>query len=634
MRRLLAALVLVAGLPVAPVTAEAPAATPAPAAAIKANTIGRDFVPGRRTLGAVPDAERLHRAYESLAVTEESAALIRGYAEPLARVAEGYDARLASAVPMRDVDGDRVDDLLLYDMPLWRRDLGFDGDTTLAVFSGRTGRQLWRRTWEDVALPGVYWQRVGNGRPGLVMIDVVGTTRADWGYRFVGIGGNRGDVVYDVTVANDDGGGGDVQFGGFFDAFSGGGTDILLARVEGVVTFNVAVDGIMPPGVDFSQAFVLDGRNGAIRAVSEREMGVGGYPSFTTTGDIDGDRRDDYAIFRRGVTERGGSVDVRSVVEFGRLWENTAIPLGWYYALPEQGDMLGDRRTDLFYVTALDGMGPTVRPVTDELVLFQGAVPGGHGVLLDGRDGILRRDLANGSGSSWGSYDDLDRDGKRDLIEVVWARGTRQYSLIFAVLTKAGTVTRWRREVVVPADVPGVSSGFGWVSYAGDVDADGIADLSYDVATGTLEVMTRRAAGFVLGRTGQVLQTRDVPLLDTLDGRGDDRFGVAEGKDREGRARVTYAMRDGRWATTYWSVTVGEATTYSWPAKLGGQRGRGGRCAGIAVIAVPRAREKAGEVWAAVLDGGTGRVRWAKALNLRATVPALRAPTGPAVPCR
>ncbi|HEV2889782.1 MAG TPA: hypothetical protein VGX28_05345 [Frankiaceae bacterium] len=634
MRRLLAALVLVAAMPVAPGSAAPPAAplaAPAKAGAIAAGTIGPGFVPGRRLLVAPTEAERVHREYESLAVTKESAALVRRYAEPLARAAEGYDARLAGATATPDLDGDGVDDVLLYDMTIWRRPTTLDGDTTLAAFSGRNGRQLWRRTFEDVSLPGLYWERVGDRRSGIVVVDPVGATEADYGYRFVGVGGSRGDVVYDTTVANGDGRGGTVRFGGFFDAFSGGGTDVLLARVETVVGFGVAVDGIMPPSVDFWQAYVLDGRDGKVRAVSQREIGIGGYPAFVPTGDLDGDKRDDYAIFRRGVTERGGTVDTRSVVENKKLWENTAVPLGWYVGLPEQGDIVADRHTDLFYVTDLTGASLTVRPVTDELTPFQGAVPGGHGVLLDGLDGVLRRDLADGGNTAYATWADVDRDGKRDVVSATWESGLREYAVTLALLTKAGTVVRWRRAVVVPVDFPGAASGYGWLYPGGDVDADGVADLAYDVAVGTLEVTKRRAQGFVLGRTGEVLQTRDLPLEDTLDGRGDDRFGVVEGKDREGRARVSYAMRDGRRATTYWSFTVREPSLFTYLMPIGGQRGR---CAGVLLVAIPTARERAGEVWAAALDGGTGRVRWARTLNLRLVAPYVSAPAGPPVRCR
>ena len=454
MRRLLAALVLVAAVPVAP-SAAAPA--------VPVRTVRH--VPGRITLdGDVPVADRVHRAYESLAVTKESRDLLRTYEPAMARAAAtGDEQRISGALTGPDLDGDRVGDVLVYDMTFWLEGYHFEGTTTLASVSGRTGRQTWRRTFEDVPVPMLSWQKVGDRRPGLVLIDITGDVLADFGFRFVGIGGSRGDIVYDTHVSNSDARGGMVQFGGFFDAFTGGGDDILVARVERVVGIDVGVGGVLPPGVDFTQAYVVDGRNGALRAVSERDIGVGGAPAFSVAPDLDGDKRDDYVMFRRGLREGEGSVAARSVVENKRIWSNDATPVGWWVAVwGPFGDHAGDKREDLMYLTSLDG-NPLIQVpgVTDEMELFRGELPGTHAVILDGRDGSLVRHLADGTATLYQPFPDTDRDGKLDILTVAWASNLREGGVQMALLTAGGSRTRWRREVMVPADVPGAAKGGG-----------------------------------------------------------------------------------------------------------------------------------------------------------------------------
>ena len=614
MRRLLALLALAATLPVAPTAAEAPAPRPAerPAA----------FVPGRITLGDVAPADRLRAAYEPLAVTPESRRMLReiaaATAKPGAAAAGPEDPlRITLAVSAPDLDGDRVGDLLLVDMTLWFESYHLAGDTTLAAFSGMAGRPLWRRTWRD--LPGalMYWAQVGERRPGVVVVSPVGDSPADAGYRFVGIGGSRGDVVYDVTPRAGDDRGGEVQFGGLMNAFAGGGTDILVGRVERPVSVNTSVQGITPPTVDLTQAYVLDGRDGALRPVSGRELGVGSPPAFAAVGDLDGDRRDDYAIFRRGIHELSGSIDARSVVESKKLWKNDAVPMGRFVSLPGPGDFVADKRGDLLYQTILSGK-PLVEvpPVTTEMPLFHGGLAGTHAVLLDGRDGSLERRLADGTGRTYVPFRDVDRDGKTDLVSVVWTTKVRQAGLEFSLLTKAGDVRRWRREVLVDVDVPGAASALAWVDSGGDVDRDGFEEWTYEIHVGTTPLTQRKASGFLFLRSGGVIPTTDSALNGMLDGRGSDRFGGSYSGDT-----TSLSMREGRTGASFWRVSV---TSPALAFGVLAQRGQRGRCDGVVLVGVAMTKAAKGQVWAVALDGATGRVRWSKALNGRPAAPVVR----------
>lgn len=613
MRRLLAVLALAATLPVVPPTAAAP----------RPATVRH--VAGRVTLDAVPPAERLHRAYEAAARSKESRAILRLIEPALSGAAADTELRLATAVPVPDFDLDGVGDVLLYDATVRMEEYHAEGETTLEVVSGRTGRRVWRRTWEDLPAPLPYVAKVGDRKNGLVLVDPF-STPDEWGWRFVGIEG-RGRIAYDRTIRENDERGGDVIFGGLFDALTGGGTDILIARVERPVEITTSIGGLTPPLVDFSQAYVIDGRDGALSAVSEREAGIGHYPAFVTVGDIDGDNRDDYAMFRRGLHEWSGTVAVRSVVENKKIWTNDAVPLGRSVYVSSPGNYVADKRGDLMYLTWMSGEPLLeVPPVTDEMPLFHGGLAGTHAVFLDGRDGSLDRRLGDGSYTSYMPFADVDRDGLVDLVTLAWTANSREGGIEMSLLTKAGESVRWRRSIMVPADVPGAASGGAWVENAGDVDGDRLADFHYEIYFGSTALTRRRASGFVFLRTGATIATRDLPLYGTLDGRGTDRWGWTESKDT-----LTVSLREGRTGATWWRVA---ATSRDLAFGVSGLTAQRGRCDGVLLVGVARTKADAGKVWAAVLDGGTGRVRWSRALSESPARPAIRPLGGPVARCR
>lgn len=613
MRRLLAVLALAATLPVVPPTS----AAPRPAVV--------RHVPGRVTLDATPPAERLHRAYEAAARTKESRAILRAIEPALSGAAAGTDLRIATAVAVPDLDIDGAGDVLLYDTTIRTEEYHTYGSTTLELVSGRDGRRVWRRTWADLPAPLLYVAKVADRKAGLVLVHPFSAPDG-WGWRFVGVEG-RGRVAYDRTVRENDERGGDVQFGGLFDALSGGGTDILIARVERPVELTTSVGGLTPPLVDFTQAYVIDGRDGALRAVSEREPGIGHYPAFVAVGDLDGDSRDDYALFRRGIHEWSGTVAVRSVVENKRLWTNDAVPLGRSIYVSAPGNYVADKRGDLMYLTWMSG-APLLElpPVTDEMPLFHGGLAGTHAVFLDGRDGSLDRRLGDGTYTSYLPFADVDRDGLVDLVTMAWTANSREGGIELSLLTKAGDSVRWRRSITVPADVPGAATGGAWVESAGDVDGDRYGDFYYEIYYGSTSLTRRRASGYVFLRTGATIVTRDLPLYGSLDGRGTDRWGWTESKDT-----LTVSLREGRTGATWWRASATSRELVFGITALAAQRGR---CDGVLLVGVARTKADAGKVWAAALDGGTGRVRWSRGLSGSPARPAIRPLGGPAAPCR
>jgi hypothetical protein len=374
---------------------------------------------------------------------------------------------------------------------------------------------------------------------------------------------------------------------------------------------------------------VLDGRDGSLDPVSPREMTIGFAPAFAAAGDIDGDKRDDYVLFRKGLREGAGSVTARSVVENKVLWKNDSTPVGDSLDIPRpQGDHLGDRRGDLLYETWLEGQ-PLLRipGVTDEMPLFQGEREGTHLVILDGRDGSLGRRIADGSYTGYSPYEDVDGDGRLDLVAVEWTTAVRHAGLTLTLLTDAGSTTRWTRELFVESDVPATASNsYAVLENAGDVDRDGFDDWWFRVEMGATALTRRSTAGFLFPRTGRTVATTDLPLFGTVDGRGNDRYGYDFTRDT-----ALVSLRDGRTGGSWWSVRATSATLGVAPRAITGQRGR---CDGVVLIGMPRVRAASGQVWAVALDGGTGRVRWSKALTSGARPLAVTAPAGPVAPCR
>lgn len=585
-RRLLAALLLGLALPAIPSAATPPAPV-------------QRLVPGQVTL----DAERptLASSYEAMATTPENVRILRALEAPQ-KAAEGeYQYRLATVFTVPDLDGDRAADLVVYDSTYSFVESYFIvGDVTVTLVSGRTGRQVWRRYFDELALPMLYTVTIGNGRPGLLLVGR-GSVTNNGGLRLVALGG-RGEVAYDRSVSEADGLG-LVQFGGLFDAIPGGGTDILVGRVQRIgVDASVTVAGLNWVAVDLTQAFVLDGRDGTYRAVSERALGFGGMPTYIAGGDHDGDKRDDYLVFRLGVRERG-SVTARSISEDRLIWVNDSTPLGT--RLDVSGpfhDMVGNAREDVFYWTH-SYAGPLLKipGVTDEMTLVSGSPSGDHGVLLDGKDGTIEWDRWDAD--LYEPWADVNGDGKVELLIVTSFVDQERGGVRFAMTTGAGNEL-YEREIALPVDLPLIASAGAWLEQGGDVDADGVRDLWYSVTVGTTNVTAKHSSGFLLGRTGAVITTLDLPLRTTLDGRGDDRYGFTRTP-----ASLSLSPREGRSGRSYWRTTAAA----SLPLYAVEARGARGRCGGVFVAGLG-GPEHEGDLWAGLLDGATGRLVWGRAL--------------------
>ena len=591
MRRLLLALVLACGVPVVPGHAAPRPRVPAP-------------------------AERLHRAYESLALSPEAKAMLRQWDAGAYRIGRGTGEEHRFAWPMAvpDLNGDRVGDVLLSDSTyVVQGEHTVVGDTVFTLFSGRTGAPVWRADLEEpIGFPMV--TPVGrDGRPGVLVL-TAWLDGADIDYRFTGLGGARGEVVYDRTVTPADGLG-EVQFGGGFDAMARGGTDLLVGRVRRVGEDSVSLLGLNNPGVDVTQAFVLDGKDGGYRAVSSPRVGVGGDVTFLTAGDLDGDRRDDYLVARQGL-RNAGTVTAYSVSEDRQLWENADVPLGWMVLTSAPADVTGDSREDVLLDTTVDSSLVSLPGVTDQLPVTVEKAPGYHGVLLDGATGRTAWDRVDGEFAWYETFADVDHDGKVEVLATADVHRSDSGGVTLGLVDGRGRMRR-HRDVILANDVP-LAAVSSYVGAAGDVDADGVPDLEYDVLVGTTTVTARRASGILLGRTFATIPTTDVAFGGSLDGRGDDRYGLVT-KDRTRRM----SFRDGRTGAPFFAIEVVVPEYYRFAlVPLPGARGR---CDDVLLLAYGQSDDEdaAGTAWAARLDGVTGRIRWERDLAGDPAVPAV-----------
>jgi hypothetical protein len=607
-RRLLAAVLLVASVAVpARAAAPAPAAPPAP---VRPGVV--HHVPGRVPVAPVPAADWVDHQLEAASSGRLVTELLQRFDTARATASSTQRIRLATVFGIPDLDGDRVGDLLRYDTTVTVTDDGsYSGPLDLAVISGRTGALRWQRHWKDIALALPYDAKVGAaGKPGVLLVRPYRPSKNDTAYRLVGLGGARGEVAYDRTISSTDGLG-DVSWGGTFNAYPGGGTDLLIGRAKHDMALGAGALGFNPSEIDEVQPFAVDGKDGKVRAVHDSMVAVGGRTAFLAAGDLDGDKRDDFVTAHQGLRDTG-EVTAYSVVENKQLWVNPNVPVGWVVQIGDSADVVGDKKADVVLSSWMLGNALLhVAGVTDGIALLEGVPEGIHGLLLDGAGGALKWDRVDGKLASYSPIGDVDRDGKSDVLAVGLIEPSGRDGLRFLAVTGANKVL-YRKDVTVRR-APARKFLGAAIASAGDVDRDGLPDLYYVVVSAS-ELGQYFTEGYLFTRHGTAVTSDEPPLGASLDGRGDDRLSATLKK-----SVLTVTMRDGLHGTPYWHLTL-PTGSYGWGlAIIDGQRGR---CDGILLVAYGH---QEGSMWAAALDGGTGRTRWKRQVSGAAIHPPVKA---------
>jgi hypothetical protein len=594
MRRLLAVLLLLPALAV-----PAGAQPPGPRAVY--------HEPGRLALGPVPGERRLHAALEEAATGPLARRVLRAYDVAVAEARlspSGY--RIREVFALGDLDGDKVGDLLHYDARFQFSRGTPKGDVTLAVNSGRTGARRWRKTLKGLAIAYPFEVKVGSGKAGLLLLrpyDADGDLDED-AFRVVGLGGARGETVYDRTVSDRDGLG-DVQWGGLLNAVPGGGTEVLVGRLKSQAV--LVKDWLR---AETSTPYVLDGKDGKLTAVGTGTPAVSSLTGFLAVGDLNSDGRDDFVGVRRLEGETG-TITAFSSTDGTPLWTSPPVTIGYGLRVAGLADMAGDKRRDLLIETWISPYGLLeIKDVTDGVpVVDQQATV--HAYLFDAL-GLLQWDRDDGP-ATYLPIGDVDKDGKADVLSAAIISDLR-VGLRFTAVTAANKVL-YSREVTVQA-ARGEHIAVAEVAPQGDIDGDRVTDVAYTIYTASRYGL-EFDVGFFLGRNA-VVRELGTPLGGTVDGRGDD-F-VTGGYDPRG---VVVTVRDGVLGRPYWTAGVSVAGGASWG--VGAIRGARGKCAGVVLIG----RNERG-MWLTALDGGTGRARWTRAVEGRAPRVTVRASGTPA----
>lgn len=549
-------------------------------------------VPGRYAVGAGTGDTWLQQQHEAIAGTSDiSAEILKRYDAAVAKSQQEYD--IYGAFSVDDLDGDRAPDLLFFRAHFTMAEYGPDGSSSVTLYSGRRGARRWSRTFSDMPLPGLVVDPVGKaGRRGLIVLHAERRPSGDYALRFAGLDGRTGKTVYDKTIDSADGKGA-VQFGGLFDAVTGGGTDILVGRVLKLV-------GLSPvSSLSFYQTapFVLDGADGTIRQVHDTAVELAGGITFVATGDLDADSRDDVLSVRREIGDQG-SVTAYSTVENEQLWSTPDLPVGWAVVISASANITGTRNDDVLLTTWVVTPGLLeIPPLTDGLPLLDGPPDGMHGLLIDGPAGTLRWDRVDADFAFYEPWADIDGDKKADVLVFAAVHGERDGMRLRAV-TGANKVL-YTRDLTVAAP-PARRAAYAATYYAADLDGDRITDLGYEIVSES-PVERRVTQGLFLVGSNTKVTTQDTPLGGTLDGGSAERMRV-----RTGKATVTVTFLDGVHGQAYWSLLLPISKKVgAWPELQPGARGR---CDGI----VLHGFASDGAYWIDVLDGGTGRVRWSR----------------------
>lgn len=468
-------------------------------------------------------------------------------------------------MPIGDLDGDRRDDLLVHhwDLEPASSGLGYSGTLSVSAVHGR-GRRLWRVEREitnGFPIPSIAARIGPRGRNGAVVF----TDSTATGYSLTAAGvGSNGTVVWERTfesvysyeapftalrlpIAFD-----------AFDALDGRATDFavgVLDYVDTVARLDIAV---------------LDGSDGSLVERGPDEVAVGAFPTVTPVGDLDRDGRDDYVVVGH-LPGEDGHVRAYSGREGTELWSRAGLALeapdAWAYAA---GDITGDGVAEIT-VSAPSG---------DDGDAFH---------VLDGATGAA---LWRGGGTFPFRLGDVDGDGTSELGSTsAWRTKTRTGEEHRAY-DGDGTLLYRRR----PSQDLGSCDDSCWILTflldAGDVDSDGVLDLYVERNLFEEDGLHRTRYHFS-GRRGRTVlgAVPAVPVLSSLDGRGDD---VVSLQRRDGRVNVSaYDGRTGQglWTTSLRGRPIGATEPYGASAALGGGHGADvfvtlARGDGIAVVAL------------------------------------------------
>lgn len=552
--RSLAATVSIALLAVA-------AGAPAPAAAGERSSAARvDVAHGAPSPDAAPalraDAAALQRELDAGSnpaeavhsqVRSSAAAFFDGADESSSSSTASDEGTVDSefAHPAGDFDGDGLDDVLGTALVEVTDEYGgstFDGTMRLRARRGVDGLPLWSRTM-NVFDSDLATANLGpEGRGGLLLARYAQAAS-----------GNAGNTErFDVELEAVGGDGATLWTREMTTTVTSHGNVVTIENVPGGATMLDAVGGPADDLVALSYdttvvngmvqhtrtvATVIDGTTGATTATTvDPTLGLldsGGDPWLLAVDDVTGDDLEDFAFV---TLQDGGtaSVSLYGGEGAGLQWRRSGLQAAGYPYLFTVGDMTQDG--------------------VDELALYSDDYGWGRGwtSILDGSLG-----LTHWSGTDVFPYvlGDVDGDGTAELGTTLFHLEDDDMAVEVQARDRRGAVVR---STLISVPTP-VDELYGYVQVGGDVDADGLDEIMFDLWANGSQIGEHHRQGIVSGKDGAVRWEGYPPgaefvnpLYATVDGAGDD---IAAVDNYPARDSVLTAL-DGATGAALWSVTM------------------------------------------------------------------------------
>lgn len=588
-----------------------------------ANDASPEARPARPLARTLRDGTGLDPAAAATLASYRGRPYAERFLQALAQAEETSSAHFVYAVPVHDITGDALADVLSIDTTIvftfnsgvLSPSIEYESRVVLRALEGSTGEVLWtKRARFQNGYMDLVEARVGaGGRNGFALLVYDGALGPVQQRRFtirtIDGAGRRVWARSWETVTVDQ-----FPFYGYvnvpitlgaFDSRKGRATDYLVGLG------NIAVAGVA--WVADVRATGVDGADGSETEHPAHEVGVGNVlPAPWVTRDLSGDGLDDYVFVNpmpqaaqgEESLEPGGVVRGRVGSNGDLVWERGGYDFSdaiavWAYAI---SDVVGNPRSD---VTLHAWFGPADSGRASEWDAY----------LVDGASG----------GPRWKRLGvwpyvpgDVDGDGDDDLI----TRDVRFGPQLKTVTTRLWAYddrgkTLWKRSYTVRADGPltcaaGCSAGAGvGFQAAGDLQPDGIRDsfvathIDHDPGTET------HVRYLVDGRTGRrsLISGEDLfPLAAAVDLRGAD---VARARwEADGSVRVAATTPAPR---TLWESDVSfgiAAEPGRVPLDVVAARLDRDACPDVIVsLATRRGR------YVVALDGGDGSLLWMRTLD-------------------